>query len=407
MRALICPYSVGHTWCDYFFPDRSICSLPVVGKAIIEHILDVCMFFKMRRVKILDYCYDSALHANLGENRDSMRLTYSGANLNSDFAGMLTKNRSFMLKEKTMIFWGAVLPDVSSHEQLISDLEPVTATKTMPDGIYIYEHGELMRSKVPLFRFRSIRDYFEINMAIIENPRIYVLPGYSVEAGVYVGTNVIIERGCEITPSVVLSDNVSLGENCHLGGGVIMGRNVFVGAGSEIRRSCILEINFIGTDFDLSEKIVVANRIIDPMSRVFIEHENSGLSGDIEESPCVALCNITEYLLALFLAVFFLLPWIFFTLLEWLWRPTLWGYKWSVDRYLKYWKVLFGRFRLIKWAHDDRNYVFKISESFSYPHSKEQEMLDELYYQNHRTPGAILQITLKSVVNRWFVNEIP
>ena len=106
MRALICTYGDGYTWCDYFFPDRSICSLPVVGKALIEHILNVCMFFKMRRVKILDYCYDQALHANLGENIDSIRLTYSGADLKSDFAGMLAKNRSFMLKEKTMIFWG-------------------------------------------------------------------------------------------------------------------------------------------------------------------------------------------------------------------------------------------------------------------------------------------------------------
>ena len=407
MRALICPYSESHVWCDYFFPDRSICSLPIVGKAFIEHILDLCLSFRMRRVKILDYCYDHVLHANLGENRDAMRLTYSGANLNSDFRGMLAKNRSFMMKERTMIFWGAILPDITGYEQLVSDLEPVVAAKTMPDGIYIYEHGELKRSKAPLFRLCSIRDYFEVNMAVLENPRTYVFPGYPVEPGVHVGMNVMIERGCEIAPSVVLADNVSLGENCRLGGGVIMGRNVFIGAGTEIRRSCILANTFIGTDVELTEKIVVANRIIDPLAQVFVALDDSGLSGDIKECPCVLLCNFMEYLLALFLVVFFLLPWLFFGVLELLWRPTLWGYKWSTDRYLKYWKVLSGQFRLIKSVNDDRNYVFKISESFSYPHSEEQEMLAELYYQHHRTPGLIFQITLKSVVNRWFVNEIP
>ena len=36
MNALIFPYTRGFGWCEEFFPERSLCSLPAAGKPLAE-----------------------------------------------------------------------------------------------------------------------------------------------------------------------------------------------------------------------------------------------------------------------------------------------------------------------------------------------------------------------------------
>ena len=42
MNAIIAPYTAGFEWCDEFFPEKSLCSMPLAGKPLAEHLLDLC-----------------------------------------------------------------------------------------------------------------------------------------------------------------------------------------------------------------------------------------------------------------------------------------------------------------------------------------------------------------------------
>ena len=65
MNALIFPYTRGFGWCEEFFPERSLCSLPAAGKPLAEYLLDFCSLLNVSRAVVQDYCFDSAYRERL------------------------------------------------------------------------------------------------------------------------------------------------------------------------------------------------------------------------------------------------------------------------------------------------------------------------------------------------------
>ena len=61
MKAIINPYNHTLRWCEEFFPDRSIGSLPVAGQEFAEYQIDSVSILGVDEITLLDYNYDSAL----------------------------------------------------------------------------------------------------------------------------------------------------------------------------------------------------------------------------------------------------------------------------------------------------------------------------------------------------------
>lgn len=112
MNAIIAPYTAGFEWCDEFFPEKSLCSMPLAGKPLAEHLLDLCTVFGAERALVLDYNLDLAFRRRLEsqEHRWPLQISYEGASLCPDVQALTGRNAAFIGESETLIFRGPILP---------------------------------------------------------------------------------------------------------------------------------------------------------------------------------------------------------------------------------------------------------------------------------------------------------
>ncbi|MCQ2390481.1 MAG: hypothetical protein MJ240_03575 [Kiritimatiellae bacterium] len=262
MKAIIIPYAEREKcwWADEFFPGRSLASLPVCGKPILEYQLDECAKAGAEEVLVLDWGYDVAFANRLGNgSRWGLKLTYTGADAGTTRESQISRHAGFV---------GA------------ADVKLILENCVGPHKI------------------DSLASYFAANLAVLNNPGDLVLPGYSAEAGVYAGMNVVMRPGVEVVAPVVLGDNVRLERGVHISGGVVLGEGAIVDRHTRLSRSVIFNDTYLGANMDVEGKIVVGRRVIDPEAGVFVDLEDAGLSSDLEnvaEKPLPAtLADLKE-----------------------------------------------------------------------------------------------------------------
>ncbi len=408
MKALICPYSRTSAWCAEFFPSRSLCSLPVAGKEFAEYLVDIAARLKTEEIRLLDYNYDAEFGENLGNgSRWSLKLEYRGSDIRRSVPALLVENHAFIDGSDVLIFYGAVLPEIDSMEQLLTTLEPVEGESgRMEDGVYLSRGGTLMRCKVPVSRMKNLKEYFELNFQLLRSPGLHVLPGYRVENGVHTGMNVAIKPGCKIDPPVLLCDNISLESECTLEDGVIIGRNVVLDRGNSLKHMIVLSNTFVGRDMELHDKIVDSGRLIDPVAGEYIDLGDLGVSGDLRNyQKEIDGTDICEYILAAFMALTGLIPFLFFRLLALIYKSDLWAFKLSLDCYPKLWRVLTGKCSLVRRSKQAQDWVYRYSDSLTIGRNSYQRVLDDIYFTYHRSPLLAAKTVLKAVVNRIFVTR--
>lgn len=406
MKALISPYSCSQEWCEEFFPNHSLCSLPLAGKMAVEYLIDLCAMMGAKVVSVQDYSFDRQCQSRLGNGeRWSLELTYSGASHVPFLDELIHRNRSFFEGNRVIIFRGAVMPDVPSLEALWECPRQEYSPGEYPsdDGVYLYEEGRLSRIIAPLFCWGSLRGYFELNFRLVTQPSLYVLPGYSAENSVYTGMNVVIKNGCEIQAPVMLCDNICLERDCQLKNGVILCDGVLVDHGTELDNALVLENTYIGPDMHLQQKIVYGSRIIDPIAEVFVDQDENGIAMDMRKFGLVDFLRWWEWLLSLQMVLLQLLPWLLLQPIKLFgWGRRIYR-RLSLDRFTGFLRVLFGRGWLITPnVTFTGKAVLHPSDGLSHWKSPEQRQLDLRYYQFNRSAALILIILLKSLANRLF-----
>ena len=246
MKAIIIPYSdrAKCDWAGEFFPGRSLASLPICGKPILEYQLDECAKEGAEEVLVLDWGYDRVLAARLGDgSRWGLKLTYTGSDAGHTHRSQISRHAGFV---------GA------------SDIK------------FILENVVGGR------RIDSLAAYFEANLAVLRDPGDLVLPGYSAESGVYAGMNVVIKPGVEISAPVFLGDNVRIERGVSVQDGVVLGEGAVVSRYTRLSRCVIFEGTYLGANMDVEGKIVTGRRVIDPHAGVFVDLVDAGLSSDLD-----------------------------------------------------------------------------------------------------------------------------
>ncbi|MBS1370164.1 MAG: hypothetical protein HPZ91_09445 [Lentisphaeria bacterium] len=408
MKAIINPYNHTTKWCEEFFPERSLCSLPIAGKMFAEHQIDSVSVLGVGEILLLDYNYTMFLQELLGGGeRWSLKLDYLGSGIRRDPFRLLEEHRAFAGDGEVLVVLGPILPEFTSQEALQAGAVPVQQDERLKDGVYLRRRdGVLYRCRVPQRRMRSIREYFELNFQLLRTPRGYVLPGYRVENGVHAGMNVVIMPGCEISPPVVLGDNICLERGCRLEDGVIVGSDVIIDRGNFLRRCVVFDHTYIGKNMEFVNKIVCSGRIIDPVNEVSVELEEAGVASGLRGGlRNVDWTGTFEAVLALLLALLFLVPYLAALLLLKLLHCHRWFQKLSFDRYWLLWAVVFRRASLIRTGGRKERCVFCYSDGISVNRDSLQQKLDDRYFQHHRTPGLIVRTLGKAFINRIFMTD--
>ena len=234
-------------WVNGYFPDFTILSLPLADKPIVEHQLDWCSRKGVACVRILDEAYSPELAEHLGDgSRWGLRLAYERVPQSVIEEDLLKENGAFLGSGGLLVIRGGEL-----------------------------EYG----GKV--IRIDSLRDYFELNFKLVDEPHECVLPGYYSEHGVNLGMNVQIKMGCAVNPPVLLNDNCRVDYNCRLNGEVIVGEGSILDRGVCLHRAIVFPQTYVARQVELENKIVVGTRVIDPVTGGYVNLAGDVLSADL------------------------------------------------------------------------------------------------------------------------------
>ena len=400
MNVLICPYTRGFEWCEEIFPGKSLCSLPVAGKMLTEHLLDFCSLLKAAKVRIVDYGIDVELGRRLLDckMRWPLKVEYAGTSLCNDAMTLLERNSSLKEKDAVLIFWGALLPYLSSPEAVLRNMEDATGSKE--DGIYFYDHGNLRHYTGEVRKISCLREYFDLNFALLQDPRCYIMRGYSAENGVYAGMDVVLKQNCQIEPPVMLGDHICVERECALADGVIIGDGSLIDAGTILRRSIVFDHTFVGGNMEVKNKIITGARIIDVASGVYVEQKDIGISSGMKSILKFDFYCILEYLLLIFFAAVGAVPYLLFHILGRRGRKSSLYWKLSLDRYPKIWRALLHGGRMIRRSPEEKCYVLCVSEGYGINPAPEQLVIDDLYYQHYISVRLILEIVVRCFLHR-------
>ena len=278
---LFVPSVPGSEWVATVLPGRSPAELPVTGRRLIDYALERVRRFGFNFVEVLDWSFSARLSADFEEDAQSGFHVYYHRGAGEFPCGLAAlENPSFPLACKVVdgltVVWGPCVTSCEPDEISVEPLPPEACAQT-PMGIYRREGGRWMRVRPKGLAAKDVRSWRRINLAVLENPDAFTLPGYTAERDVHIGRNVVLERGTQVGRPVLLNDDVWCARNVRIDRDVIIGRGAFVGEGAHLLRTIVCDETYIGTGLEIVDKIVVGSRIIDAEAGSWIDLDEKGV----------------------------------------------------------------------------------------------------------------------------------
>lgn len=402
-------------WCREVFPTIHPLGLPIAGKGLCTHIIDFCTYFRSANVSdvlVVDCNYSEEMALSLGDgNYWALNLDYQAGECFEAPGKLLEHYKTRFAGDDLLLFWGAVLPNITSLEQIFDNVRLVAEPLSyQPDGVYLYVGGTLFQWCCPIHHLDTLYEYYELNFKLLREPGLYVLPGYSSESGYGIGRNVNLKNAAEVAKPVMLGDNIYLEHGVRLTGGTIVGEDVWIDKETELVHSIVLPHTYVGRQLSVENKIVSGNRVIDPVQNVYVELEDAFLAEDTREGKnelpsddnawwycfgeaviafCLGILEFPLYLLALISPKRHeKQPYIHFLL----------------RRYPKLWKVVFRRAQLVRYS-PGVDYVFRYSDLWPMLEDERQKRLDDLHFRHHRSIPRSFAIAVGCQLKQTFVNS--
>lgn len=284
-NAIFVPTVPKSTWIGEVLPGMNPAELPLAGRRFIDYALEAAVKFGVVMAEILDWWWVERLHREFSDlTRTTIPIFYQKGegclprgllDLGSQ-SSPLTAN----IEDGFIAVWGLALPYLNSD---YGELEPLTddELRDTPVGVYRFSEGRWMRVAPRGFVVKNVQAWFGLNMIMLKNPYGFTLPGYSAENGVYIGSNVVMEKGVEVKPPVIAGDNAWCARNVSLDGKVVVGGGAVIAEGARLHRSIVCDDTFVGQGLDLSCKIVRGNRIIDGLTGIWTDVDDIGIARHI------------------------------------------------------------------------------------------------------------------------------
>lgn len=245
MKAILfVPAAESTEWLSQILPDLSPAELPIAGKRAIDYALEEAAAAGYDMAEVLDY-------------HPSTRLEAAFADPSAHPLPV------FYIKGS-----GAIPKSIAELKRISSPL-----TQNLESGETVVVWG----LKIAGIQIDSVKAWHKVNFEVLKDTSHYTLPCYSAESGIYLGRNVVIERGTEIKPSVLLCDNVWLERNVRLDGEVIVGAGSFIGEGARLKNTIVCPDTYVGAELEFENKIVAGKRIIDIETSAWTDVDEPGV----------------------------------------------------------------------------------------------------------------------------------
>ena len=283
---LFVPSVSGAEWIATVLPGISPAELPVTGRRLIDYALERMRRLGFNFAEVLDWSFSKRLSAEFEEDRYAGFHVYYHRGAGEVPRGLAAlENPTFPLAGKVAdgltVIWGPCITGCESGEVRVEPLPPEACAQT-PMGIYRREDGRWMRVRPKGLAAKDVRSWRRINLAVLENPEAFTLPGYTAERDVHLGRNVVLERGTQVEHPVLLNDNVWCARNVWIDRDVIIGKGAFVSEGTHLLRTIVCDETYIGNDLEIVDKIIVGSRVIDAEAGTWIDLGEKGMAHGID-----------------------------------------------------------------------------------------------------------------------------
>ena len=232
-RILFVPSVAQSEWLHEILPWLSLAELPVAGRRFIDYALESAQKFGTSVVGILDWHFSDRLSADCNNlTARGLPVIYQpgkgsvprGLNDLDHIASPFTSP----VQDGLAVEWGLCLTSHKPEEITYEEISSAECEET-PVGLYLRKDGRWMRCLPQGIAVKDVRSWQRLGIAVLENPWLFTLPGYSAEKDVHLGRNVILEHGTKVEPPVILQDNTWCARNVHLNGDVVVGQRSFIG----------------------------------------------------------------------------------------------------------------------------------------------------------------------------------
>lgn len=428
MRAYLYPGNADFANLKEFFPDIFPGEMPVAGKALCRHLVDLCGTLKVSEVFVVDQLLNPQLSMDLGDGSYwSFRLHYINSSPRTTLEQLRKTQENLPAEsekkkgevpaepvkqepedEDALIFWGLFLPDIQNGEELFRDLEETVPDREEPEtGVYLYRGGKYYRCRVPLLKCDSLKSYFDINFRLLHNAGVYSLPSYSLQHNYGIGRNVAILPRCDVQTPVLILNDVLISRGVSVKDGAIIGQFVVIDENTSIRHSIVLNNTYLGRNMVIRDKIVNGRRVLDPQSGSYVDLDDSFLADDFSmQGTRHLLFSYMERLFALFLAIVEL-PGYLLIMIFWKYLRNVPFAKFLRSVYPGFWRAAVGRFQLVRFGNGD-NYVFRYSDLW-WPSKKSEyeKNMGDVFYYHHRNLTRMMAVPLGGQIRRMLTMHDP
>lgn len=281
-KLLLVPSVEASSWVTQILPGYNPAELPVAGRRIIDYGIELALKSNIKDIEVLDHRWLESLAAEYSDpETKGYEVKYTRGE------GEIPKGLDDLAKlykdgypDGLCVGWGLCLSGHTAKDMSIRPLSEEHCKRT-PAGLYQWKRGRWNEILPRAVAITDARSWHRVNLAVLHDPLIFTLPGYSSEKSVYLGRNVVLEHGTEVKPPVILQDNTWCARLVQLNGDVIIGRGSYIAEGARLKRTVIGNDTYVGLGLDLENKIVVGHRIIDANSGEWMDVEEPGLARKI------------------------------------------------------------------------------------------------------------------------------
>lgn len=244
MKCLIYSPSEQTSWLKEYFPGINPYYLKILNKPLLEYYIDFCVQAEIKEIRIVNSESSSDLEKYFEFGTQwGIDLSYGFAKPDDDLAAILRKNKRFCSEDSLLLIYGYLFIhyDKNSYDyQLLKSTLPRKKSMSNSGIIFLPAETDISsldcgsieicrESKPEITEFCSIKDYYNLNMRILDKDRSnYFLPGYNNEEGVYLGKNIIDSKTTQYLRPLILGDNVQIQMNTDIGPRTILGDNVII-----------------------------------------------------------------------------------------------------------------------------------------------------------------------------------
>ncbi len=257
-------------------PEECPFLLRILNKPLLEFLIDFCVTIGVDAIRIVQDTPDRKIAEYFSDGkRWGLDISFGTMSLEADLNSLIEHNHSFLENDSLLFLDGFTFINYNINNSQWDFLNEKGAIYSKEGNIkfaWIKDSGSKLSSleeyvpkSIAFTCLDSVGDYYDLSQKILaDNSSDYVLPGYNNDPGIFLGQNVEIAQNANIRKPVIIADQVRIRALCMIGPGAVIGSNVLLDSSCSIENSIIYDHTYIGSDLEISRKIIYHNKVIDP-----------------------------------------------------------------------------------------------------------------------------------------------